>query len=212
MRSTFAIGLGVVLALCVSIQAQQKTIVRGGDPPDENPKYFPASAFSQDSDLGDFTARWYAKHLRAMAEPSLLEASKDKKLVVYRFLWLRTFNQPISIRLSIRPTGAASLTTVVTSGKGGYQPGIVSKNKVTEVSTRQLKHFYYRLDEVGFWSMKTLDEANGGDDGAEWILEGIKDGNYHIVTRWTPESGNYRKLCLDLVELSDLTFKPNDIY
>src|SRR5271154_1012052 len=114
MRSTFAIGLGIVLALCVSIQAQQKTVVSDSDPPDENPKYFPAGAFSRGSDLGDFTARWYAKHLRAMAEPSLLEASTDKKLVIYRLLWLRTFHHPISIRLSIRPTGTASLTTIVT--------------------------------------------------------------------------------------------------
>jgi hypothetical protein len=212
MRSTLAIGLGILLALCISIQAQQKAVVRSSDPPDENPQYFPAGAFSQGSDISNFTARWYAKHLRAMAEPSLLETSRDKKLVTYRFLWLRTFNHPISIRISIRPTGTASLTTIVTSGKGGYEPGIISKNEVTEISSRQLKQFYYRLDEAGFWSMKTLDETNGGNDGAEWIFEGVRDGKYHVVSRWAPESGTYRKLCLDLVEYSDLTFKPTEIY
>lgn len=26
-------------------------------------------------------------------------------------------------------------------------------------------------------------------DGAEWSIEGVKDGTYHVVTRWTPRQG-----------------------
>jgi len=212
MRSTLAIGLGIALALCVSIQAQQTAVVRSSDPSDENPQYFPTGVLSEYPDLSDFEARWFARHLRAMAEPSLLEASKDKSVVAYRFLWLRSFHNPMSIRVDISPTGTASLTTVVTGGKGGYEPGIVSKNEVTEISGKQLRPFIYQVDKIGFWSMKTVDDAMRGADGAVWILEGVKGGEYHVVKRWTPESGSYRKLCLNLVELSDLTFKPNEIY
>jgi hypothetical protein len=212
MRSTLAIGLGIALALCVSIQAQQTALVRSSDPPDANPQYFPTGVLSEYPDIGDSEARWFAKHLRAMGEPSLLEASKDKNLVAYRFLWLRTFHNPISIRVNISPTGTASLTTVVTSGRGGYEPGNVSKNEVTEISSRQLRPFIYQVDRIEFWSMKAVEEVLNGRDGAEWILEGVKGGEYHVVKRWTPESGSYRKLCLALVELSDLTFKPNEIY
>jgi hypothetical protein len=212
MRWALTTGSIIALALCISLQAQQRAVIRSDDPPDENPQYFPTGVFSEFPDLSDFTARWYAKHLRAMAEPSLFKAAKDKKLVAYRFLWLRTFHHPISIRLNIRPTDTAYLTTIVTSGGGGYAPGIISSNDVIEISPEQLNQFSSQLDQAQFWSMQASEKTRNGFDGAEWILEGVKDGNYHIVSRWSPKSGSYRELCLGLVKLSNLALKPKEIY
>lgn len=43
-----------------------------------------------------------------------------------------------------------------------------------------------------------------GNDGAEWILEGVNGGRYHVVDRWTPGAGAYREACLYLLKISDL--------
>jgi len=32
-----------------------------------------------------------------------------------------------------------------------------------------------------------------GLDGVQWIIEGVKNGNYHIVDHWAPRAGKYWK-------------------
>src|SRR5580704_15030869 len=101
--------LCLVMGIGISAQSQNKSTIIPNDPPDANPQYFPEIPFAGPSGLNDFKVRWYAKHLRAMREPSISAASKDESLVAYRFLWLRTFHHPIAIRLTIRRDGNASM-------------------------------------------------------------------------------------------------------
>jgi hypothetical protein len=39
-------------------------------------------------------------------------------------------------------------------------------------------------------------EDRVGNDGAEWIIEGIKRGNYRLLSRWTPREGAIHELGL----------------
>ncbi len=41
-------------------------------------------------------------------------------------------------------------------------------------------------------------------DGSQWVLEGVRDGRYHVVDRWSPESGLYRETCLILLRFSEI--------
>ena len=34
------------------------------------------------------------------------------------------------------------------------------------------------------------DEKEVHLDGAQWILEGVRNGKYHVVDRWSPEKGD----------------------
>src|SRR5262249_15394411 len=43
----------------------------------------------------------------------------------------------------------------------------------------------------------------GNLDSDHWIVEGVKDGKYHVVDREEPE-GDFEALCLSLLELSGL--------
>src|SRR4051812_45237449 len=69
-------------------------------------------------DEDEFMRRWYSKHLRAMAEPSLSCATSEGEGDSFRFLWLRTFHEPIAVRVDIR-SKKATITTVTLSGAGG---------------------------------------------------------------------------------------------
>jgi hypothetical protein len=116
MRSIF---LGVLFFLIgISVFPQTKSKIVPSDPPDANPQYFPEGTFGDSSETGyfrSFTARWYSKRLRVMAEPSLTLATKDETLVAYRFLWLRTFHHPVGIHLTLRPDGSGSIIAKITS-------------------------------------------------------------------------------------------------
>jgi hypothetical protein len=193
-------------------QSRSDTIAR--DPPDTHPQYFPEGIFHDSSESGGFQGfkeRWYAKHLRSMLEPSLSEASKDNSLVAYRFLWLRTFHSPIAIRLTVHLDGTGSLTGKMTNGKGGYNPGNLTLNESLELTKAQVAEFLGLLRRASFWSAPSED-GTGGNDGAQWVLEGVENGRYHIVDRWSPKKSDFEDVCLYLFEQSKIRLEAKEIY
>lgn len=69
-------------------------------PIDKNQGYFPLEIFTDTSIYIGYDTlhiEWYSKHLRAMKEHLLFNKKQDK--LTFRFLWLRTFHNPIAIRI-----------------------------------------------------------------------------------------------------------------
>jgi hypothetical protein len=204
----------LLLTVGPSTWPQSKAKAIPGDPPDANPEYFPKGAFKDSSETASFQGfkeRWYAKHLRSMREPSLSEASKDNSLVAYRFLWLRTFHSPIAIRLTIHVDGTGTLTGKMTNGKGGYNAGNLTLNETHELTKAQVAEFLGLLQKAAFWSAPSEDGA-GGNDGAQWVLEGVENSRYHIVDRWSPEKSDFERLCFFMFEQSKIMVDAKDIY
>ncbi|MCL5287089.1 MAG: hypothetical protein M1453_03725 [Acidobacteria bacterium] len=158
----------------------------------------------------------YSKFLRVMNEPSLWELSKDQKSHSYRFLWLRTFDNPIAVRVIVNEDGTGTLVTKILSGQGGYDPGRLRTNRRRKLSTREVGHLLFILDERGFWSLPSEERLPEGTvqlDGAQWITEGVKGGAYHVVYRWSPETGRDRAIGLEfLVNLAKLKLLYTEVY
>jgi hypothetical protein len=144
-------------------------------------------------------AGWYGRHLRAMSEKSLLDIS-DAETETYRFLWLRTADEPVFVRVE-RRGDEIKLFTKELDGLGGFDPGEVLRSDEIGVRPQEFGEFLTRLAAADYWNLPT-ENKEGGNDGAEWILEGVKYGRYHVVERWSPESGAYREACLYLLKLS----------
>jgi hypothetical protein len=161
-------------------------------------------------------ADWYSKQLKALHEPSLWQSSKAKKTQTYRFLWLRTFHHPIAIRLDVEADGSSLLTTKINSGRGGYEPGRLIRNSTRKLSKERTEWFLARIEELQFWSLPTkeADEPNVINlDGAEWILEGTKNGDYHLVNRWSPDKGAVHALgIIMLIDLAKLKLHYQEVY
>ncbi len=166
--------------------------------------YFPENVFDWERKI-----EWYSEHLGAMHEPSLLNMVGNEENRVYRFLWLRSFHVPIAIRLTVDSSGAGSLTTKMLSGAGGYCPGILIKDETITVMKEDVREFISLLQKANYWELPTNKKVLGLD-GAEWIIEGVNGGRYHVVNRWTPEEGEFRKAALYLLRLSKLEVE--DIY
>jgi hypothetical protein len=156
--------------------------------------YFPVGALSsfEQSDKG--RARWYSAQLKALDEPSLLETSKNSALQAYRFVWLRTFHHPVVVRLDVMSDGSGILTVKITNGAGGYEPGKLIENTSVPVTRKQTEEFLKRVNSLGFWELPSFDESHSGFDGSRWIIEGVKDGKYHVADRWTPGKGSVHDL------------------
>jgi hypothetical protein len=158
--------------------------------------FFPPHAFDAKSDLNSFVVDWYSKHLTALQEPSLWGISKSSKQEIYRFLWLRTFHPPIAIRLNVNSDGTGALTTKASNGAGGYEPGKLTKDESKSLSKAETQCFLDMVEKQKYWSLSTREEDPNvvGMDGAQWVLEGVRNGTYKIVYRWSPEDGPVRKI------------------
>ena len=174
--------------------------------------YFPPRAFCAVGET-EHCARWYEPHLRAMREPSLWKLSQSQSAEAYRFLWLRTFHHPVSARLQLVGDGSGELIVKVLSGAGGYKPGHLIRDRTVKVDKEGVDHFLELLDKADFWNAPGELENAGGCDGAQWIMEAAKKGSYHVVDRWSPQDGPYRKAGLFLaINLGGLNPRYNDVY
>ena len=188
--------VSIVLALCVLLPGQAAA------------QFFPPRVFSDRPDLNQFAEAWYSRHLSAMEEPSVWKSAERKNAEIYRFTWLRTFHSPYAFRLEVRADGTGSLVAKSASGAGGYDPGRLVLNKTLALDAKQVRQFTAALGKLGFWNHPTQDPGPPGFDGARWVLEGVKGGRYHVVDRWSPDDGPFRKLMLDLVALAGVSVDP----
>jgi hypothetical protein len=167
--------------------------------------YFRANTFGKSSAYSDSLAKWYSRFLSAMDEPSLWHASMTSNLHSYRFLWLRTFHQPVVVRIQIEELGTGLLIAKVTDGEGGYEPGRLILNETSRLSNQDVDGFLLQLMELEFWDKPTIDESGGaGIDGAQWVLEGVQNSRHHVLNRWSPKEGDFKETALMLVKLADV--------
>lgn len=174
-------------------------------------QFFPKG--SLDLDKRGFKAEWYSRQLQALNEPSLFEMAGTPSVQAYRFLWLRSFNHPIAIRIEVKPDGTGILTTKIASGAGGYRPGTLTQNSARSLTDAETRTFLARIDKVGFWKAPNPVDDQRGTDGSQWVIEGVKGGNYHVVDRWTPSKGVAHELGTMLAfDLAKLSLPEDEVY
>ena len=157
-----------------------------------------------------FTNGWYARHLDAMNELPLSALENEDES--YRFLWLRAFHRPVAVH--VWRTGERHFMVVKRlSGRGGYDPGGFDLYWAHSLSENEWDAFMLHLEHSQYWLMPTLDELMS-EDGAQWIMEGYREGRYHVVDRQSPEAGPYHDACMYLLRQSGLLAETpaNEVY
>ena len=116
-------------------------------------------------------SEWHIKNLKALNEPAPLVGKRE----VFRFTWLRTFDNPVVVR--IEPIQAQpKLILKVTDGAGGYDPGKLTTDKSMSLSGRELKQLQSYLAFLK--ACKPLRSQHQMFDGAAWIFEYKNGDNY----------------------------------
>ena len=155
-------------------------------------------------------AHWYSENLRAMGEPTLLYGPPTTA-ETYRFLWLRTFHHPVSVRIERRGDDV-QLHAVELDGQAGYEPGQIMRCVDKTLSIEEWSALSDQLDRLQFWTQAAEDPDRGGKDGARWILEGRRNDKHHVTDRWSPDDGPYRDTGLLFLKLSGLPIPEDDLY
>lgn len=128
---------------------------------------------------------------------------------IYRFTYLRTFDNPILIGL-VNNNDTITIYWKVTDGQGGYDFGQLVINENKQLSLIQWNDFEKIISENNFWNLSSENNEIMGFDGSEWIIEGNDMKRYHIVKRWC--GYGIKKIGMYLINLTDLEIDPKDIY
>lgn len=153
--------------------------------------------------ISEIERDWYPKHWAAAKEPSLYEMSLRPGMAeteILRFTWLRTFHEPVIIRITKSGT-ETKLQAKKLSGKGGYDPGEVAVEVDRTLSISEQRELAIVL---GSTAILTLEPSNCdlGTDGSEWIVESVRGDDYRFIKRWSPEEGRMREFGLFMIKLT----------
>lgn len=180
----------VAMAVATAVPVDLSVPVASACPDEQRLEYFPRGQFRgypsfpppRATDRAALDRDWYSSNLFAMQEaPLFCGASTDSE--TYRFTWLRTFNEPVAVRVYQRG-GAYLLEAVILDGKSGFEPGNIKARIAKVISPVEWRRVIGELDRVRFWQMRTTTDHLIGIDGTQWIMEGRRAGRYHAATRW----------------------------
>jgi hypothetical protein len=171
-----------VLALCLSLGLSTCCVAQE--------QYFPPKTFGT-GQWAEAEADLYSYLLKKLEEPPLFRKVENPSNESYRFLWLRTFHNPVAVRMEVQPDGTSLLTIKVADGEAGF-PRTVKKliqNSTRPLSREQTEAFRKKVTTEGFWKAASRDKGKAAATDCDgWILEGLRSGDYHVVERAIPNT------------------------
>ena len=120
----------------------------------------------------------------------------------YRLIWIPAFHAPVSARIW-RSREKQFLVTKQLDGRGGYGMGQLVFQELHSLSDDEWNKFMRLLGQSGYWDLPSVDDSLPPNDGATWVIEGVRDRKQHQVNRRSP-TAEFRAACLYLVKLSGL--------
>lgn len=153
-----------------------------------------------------FSAEVFTKQLISLQENNLQNYKCNCEM--YRFLWLRSFHNPISITIA-NIEEKISLNWKRTNAEGDYETGILVENKTIALDLEKWNNFKELLNTSNYWKNPSI--LVGEDiievlDGASWVIEGIANNKYHLSEINVTELGRF------LIENTEMDIPENEIY
>lgn len=176
--------------------------------------YFPKSGLSkppqqEDGYLNRFRNIWYSRILKSLDEPVLYNYKTTDE--IYRFTWLRSFHLPVVIRIQ-KHNFNFSIVAKILRERYDDEPDEVVTNTSESMIFYRWMAFKNKLNKADFWHMQMKDVSAQGADGARWIMEGVQNGKYHFVDRWSAGGSEFGEACEYLIAISGLEIKEKEIY
>jgi hypothetical protein len=155
--------------------------------------------------------RDYGKYLASVGEPDLAQPRDGRPVV--RALWIRSFHEPVVVRL-VKDGDRVSVITVQGPRRG--DPAGPPRRDSTVLRYGDWESLHHRRVMEEFWTLRAPD-ASGGLDGARWVLEARQGVRYHVVDWWSPDRADereaaYRTVFLDILSMGSVCVSPNAVY
>lgn len=167
--------------------------------------YFPKVA---DNDPTEWLDPGSTRLLAKMKEPSLYDQGDKRPELEVRFLWRRSFHDPISVRVWTTAEGSFIRTARIRKNKEEPSlPGtLVDTTRLLDAA--ETKSFTAALTKAPLAAPMNETEKTlpGGFDGAEWIFESYMEKKYQKLNFWgltAVDLTRYRNLGVDTSKLRD---------
>lgn len=185
--------------------------------------YFPAGYFLNLSDNWEddlsrdylfdmkmYSSQGISNFLQKIEEPCLYKNDDIKNTQsVFRFTWLRTFHNPVCLRLE-NNGDTHMLHWKLLDGAGGYEHGKVSVSKSKRISSKKYEEFIRLFQKTNLNDLPNT-VYYPSTDGASWTLEYKTSNSFKAHDTNTP-SDAIIECCSYLLKLTNLKIKEEDIY
>lgn len=162
--------------------------------PDCIPSYSPEVYTGQDKTWGkDVLARFNEISLGNL--PPCVDES-------YRLIWLPTFHPPVAVRVW-RSGEKYFLVAKQLDGRGGYGMGNLSIQRTRSLTESEWMDFLNHIYPASFWELPSTIDEPLPNDGAVWVVEGVRNKQYHSVKRVNPQE-QFADLIKYLIKMSGL--------
>lgn len=158
--------------------------------------------------MANSKSNWLSKQLKSLGEKSILNNFEDK-IEIFRFTWLRSFNNPITVRLH-EDNGDYFVHFAIGKGAGGYEPEGIKKIGKRKISKKALSEFKKEFEKLNYNSLPN-DYYVLMTDGADWNLE-YKYGKQFYSKNTNSPSLQFQKVCMLLIDMANIKIDKEDIY
>ena len=163
-----------------------------------------------------FIYAWYSRELVSLGEPRLIDAAAHDDDEAYRFLWIRSFDPVVAVRVQLLHDGRPIAIVSQTAHSAAFELSPRTRRDTIPLSASDWQGLRTTLEREHFWTMPPTNPEPGGLDGAQWVIEGLRGGRYHIADRWTPsDTGTgapMRRTGLRFIRLGRVNAAPERIY
>lgn len=167
-------------------------IVKAGGKPSK--LYFNNSGFSAYKDIRN------SNILFLMNEEVLYEQNNRSDII--RFFWRPSWEKPFVVKIYKDENQKYILIYKVLEKENLAALKEQYKEKRRELTPEEWNNLANKMKAIDFMNLP-LDDVRFGLDGADWIIETIKDNKYHVVQRWSPkETDPFREFALYLLKLT----------
>lgn len=162
--------------------------------------FFPPGSLASTESRYQGKAEWYASCLLAMGEQPMFSRNLPKDIEQYRFTWLRSFHRPVIMRAEATPDGGV-LVIKVGHAEEDTATKILREER-RKISRDEMNGIRMHFKVTDFFAQPSFEESRVGNDGAQWVIEALMDGRYHVVALWSPDDRFIRRIGMHFIELA----------
>lgn len=142
----------------------------------------------------------FSRDLYALKEKPLWPPSSSSERT-YRVTAFSAFTFPRAVTLTVMPDHTGQIRFRATDA----QRQNLSADRTQTISSQEVERLAEALTRIQFWQLPT-NTPQLGLDGADFILEGVRQGSYHSVVRWFPGNTPFGTTVRDLFHFTDPQF------
>lgn len=120
----------------------------------------------------------------------------------YSLTWIPSFHEPVYVRVWHSSEGSF-ITAKMLDSKGWSKFGNVKAEHSRPLTGFEWSNFKALLNRTSYWDQPSTVSGVLPNDGAVWVVEGVRDKRHHMVHRRVPDE-QFAQICKHLIRLSGL--------